>query len=100
VFQHDQSATPPIDDPTIKVVPSPQATPGSSSDSKPIQNQSGDGKAKDPIVTMPVQSNVQDQMFPMQNQHKKYPMMRDQDGRLVGWGLPRDHFETDISNFL
>jgi hypothetical protein len=26
--------------------------------------------------------------------------MRDQDGRLTGWGLPRDHFETDISNFL
>jgi hypothetical protein len=26
--------------------------------------------------------------------------VRDQDGRLAGWGLPRDHFETDISNFL
>jgi hypothetical protein len=27
-------------------------------------------------------------------------MMRDQDRRLAGWGLPRDHFENDISNFL
>jgi hypothetical protein len=26
--------------------------------------------------------------------------MRDLDGRLAGWGLPRDHFETDISSFL
>jgi hypothetical protein len=26
--------------------------------------------------------------------------MRDQDGMLAGWGLPRDHFENDISNFL
>jgi hypothetical protein len=26
--------------------------------------------------------------------------MRDQDGRLAGLGLPRDHFEIDISNFL
>jgi hypothetical protein len=26
--------------------------------------------------------------------------MRDKDGRLAGWGLPRDHFENDISNFL
>jgi hypothetical protein len=25
--------------------------------------------------------------------------MSDQDGRLAGWDLPRDHFETDISNF-
>jgi hypothetical protein len=37
-------------------------------------------------------------MFPVQNQ--KYPVMRDQDGRLLGWSLPRDHFESDISNFL
>jgi hypothetical protein len=26
--------------------------------------------------------------------------MRDQDGRLAGWGLPHDHFETNISNFV
>jgi hypothetical protein len=26
--------------------------------------------------------------------------MRNQDGELVGWGLPRDHFETNISNFF
>jgi hypothetical protein len=26
--------------------------------------------------------------------------MRDQDGRLTGWSLPRDLFEKDISNFL
>jgi hypothetical protein len=47
---------------------------------------------------MPVQSNIQDEMFPLQNQ--KYPVMIDQDGRLAGWGLPHDHFENDISNFL
>jgi hypothetical protein len=58
VFQHDQSATPPMDDPTIKVVQSPQAATGSSSDSQPIQNQSSDGKAKDPTLTMLVQSKV------------------------------------------
>jgi hypothetical protein len=26
--------------------------------------------------------------------------MRDQNGRLSGWGLLHDHFETDISNFF
>jgi hypothetical protein len=26
--------------------------------------------------------------------------MRDQDGKLAGWDLPRDHFETNISNFF
>jgi hypothetical protein len=26
--------------------------------------------------------------------------MRDQNGRLSGWDLPRNHFETDISNFF
>jgi hypothetical protein len=36
----------------------------------------------------------------VQNPHQRYPTMRDQDGRLAGWGLPHDHFETDISNFL
>jgi hypothetical protein len=36
MFQQDQSATPPIDDPIVKVTPSPQAAPGSSSDSRPI----------------------------------------------------------------
>jgi hypothetical protein len=61
---------------------------------------------KDRVVTMlvvqshPTQSNVQDQTFSVQNHHKKYPAMRDQDGRLAGWGLSYDHFETDISNFL
>jgi hypothetical protein len=99
MFQHGQSATPPIDDLTVKVAPSPQVANGSSSDAQPIQNQCGDGKAKDPVITTPAQSNIQDQMFPVQNQ-QKYPVMRDQDGRLAGWGLPRDHFEKDISNFL
>jgi hypothetical protein len=33
VFQQDQSATPPIDDSTVKVTPSPQAAPDSSLDS-------------------------------------------------------------------
>jgi hypothetical protein len=47
-----------IDDPTVKVAPSPQVAPGSSSHSQPIQNQSSDSKAKDPIVTMPAQSNI------------------------------------------
>jgi hypothetical protein len=99
VFQQVQSSTLPIDDPTVKVIPSPQAAPGSSSDSQPIQNQSSDGKAEDPTITMPVQSNVQDHMFPVHNQ-QKYPVIRDQDGRLAGWDLPRDHFETNISNFF
>jgi hypothetical protein len=26
--------------------------------------------------------------------------MRDQDVRLIGWSLPHDHFEKDISNFF
>jgi hypothetical protein len=26
--------------------------------------------------------------------------MRNQDGKLAGWDLPRDHFETNISNFF
>jgi hypothetical protein len=26
--------------------------------------------------------------------------MRDQNGRLSEWGLPLDHFETDISNLF
>jgi hypothetical protein len=26
--------------------------------------------------------------------------MRDQDGKLAGWDLPHDHFETNISNFF
>jgi hypothetical protein len=33
----------------------------------------------------------------VQDQHK-YPVVRDSDGKLVGWDLPRDHFETNISN--
>jgi hypothetical protein len=81
VFEQDQSATLPIDASTVQVIPSPQAAPGSSLDSQPIQNQSGDGKAKDPTIKMLIQSNVQDQMLPIQNQ--KYPAMRDQDGRLA-----------------
>jgi hypothetical protein len=36
VFQQDQLATLPIDDSTVKVTPSPQAAPGSSSDSQLI----------------------------------------------------------------
>jgi hypothetical protein len=26
--------------------------------------------------------------------------MRDQDGKLAGWDLPRDQFDTNISNFF
>jgi hypothetical protein len=65
MFQQDQSAIPPIDDPTTKVTPSPQAATSSSSDTQPIQNQSGDGKDKDPAVITPVQSIVQDQVLPV-----------------------------------
>jgi hypothetical protein len=46
MFHQDQSVAPPIDDPTVKVTPSPQAASGSSSDVQLIQNQSGDGKAR------------------------------------------------------
>jgi hypothetical protein len=53
MFQQDQLAAPPVDDP--KATPSPQAATGSSSDVQSIQNQSGDGKAKHPTVTTPVQ---------------------------------------------
>jgi hypothetical protein len=58
MFRQDQSAIPPIDGPTTKVAPFPQAATSSSSDVQPIQNQSGDGKEKDPTVTSPVQSIV------------------------------------------
>jgi hypothetical protein len=44
-------------------------------------------------------SIIQDQMLAVQNQHK-YSAMRDPDGKLAGWDLPRDHFETNISNFF
>jgi hypothetical protein len=97
MFQQDQSAAPLIDDP--KSTPSPQASTSSSSDAQPIQNQSGDGKAQDPTVTARVQSDIQDQVLPVQNQ-QKYPTMGDQYGRLTGWSLPHDHFEKDISNFF
>jgi hypothetical protein len=39
-------------------------------------------------------------MFPVRLNITKYPAMGDQDGSLAGWGLPRDQFEADISNFL
>jgi hypothetical protein len=44
VFQQNQSANLPIDDPTAKATPSPQAATSSSSYTQPIQNQSGNGK--------------------------------------------------------
>jgi hypothetical protein len=75
----------------VKASPSPQDAANSLSDTQPIQNQSGDGKEKDPAVTSPVQSVIQNQVLPVQNQHK-YPAMRDLDGKLAGWDLPRDHF--------
>jgi hypothetical protein len=93
----------------VGVTPSPQinaTTPDSSSDAQPIQNQNIENMSKDPTVTMLVvqtystQSNVQDQTFSVQNPHQTYPTTRDQDGRLAGWDLPRDHFDTDISNFF
>jgi cytoskeletal protein RodZ len=99
VFQQNQSANLPIDDPTAKATPSKQAATSSSSDAQPIQNQSSDGKARDSAVTSPVQSIIQDQVLPVQNQ-QKYPALRDQDGKLAVWDLPRDHFETNISNFF
>jgi hypothetical protein len=52
------------------------------------------------IETYLVESNVQDQTFSVQNPHQRYPVMRDQNGRLSEWGLPLDHFETDISNLF
>jgi hypothetical protein len=58
MFRQDQSAALPIDDP--KATPSPQAATSSSSDAQQIQNQSGDGKAKDLVII------VQDQVLPVQ----------------------------------
>jgi hypothetical protein len=94
VSQQDQSAIPPIDDTTVKASPSPEAAASSSSDTQPIQNQSGDTKEKDPTVTSPVQSVIQNQVLPVQNQ-QKHPVVRDSDGKLVGWDLPRDHFAIE-----
>jgi hypothetical protein len=91
MFQQDRSAIPPIDDLTAKATSSPQAAASSSSDAQPIQKQSGDGKDKDIVVITSVQSVFQDQVLPVQNQHK-YPAMRDSDGKLAGWDLPHDHF--------
>jgi hypothetical protein len=51
MFPHNQSASPPIDDLTKGILPSPQinaTAPGSSSDSQPIQSQGIGDKAKDP----------------------------------------------------
>jgi hypothetical protein len=79
VFQHNQSAPPPSDDPTKRISPSPQinaTAPGSSADSQPIQNQGVGDKDKDPAATMlvvqtyPTQSNVQGETFSLQNEHK------------------------------
>jgi hypothetical protein len=109
VFQHNQSTSPPIDDPTVGVSPPPQinaTAPGSSSDSQLIQHNGDVNKAKDRVVTMPViqthstQSNVEDQTFSVQNQYQKYPAIRNQDGKLAGWDLSCDHFETNMSNFF
>jgi hypothetical protein len=36
----------------------------------------------------------------VQNQHQKYPTIRYQEEKLAGWDLPRNHFETNISNFF
>jgi hypothetical protein len=58
LFQQNQSANLPIDDPTAKATASPQATTSSSSDAQPIQNQSGAGKDNDLAITSPVQSIV------------------------------------------
>jgi hypothetical protein len=91
MFRQDQSAIPLIDDPIEKATPSPQAATSSSSDAQPVHNQSGDGKDKVLAVTLPVQSTIQDQVLPVQNQHK-YPAMRDSYGKLAGWDLPRYHF--------
>jgi hypothetical protein len=52
------------------------------------------------IRTHSTHSNVQDQTFSVQNQHQKYPTIRDQDGKLAGWDLPHNHLETNISNFF
>jgi hypothetical protein len=41
-----------------------------------------------------MQSVVQNQVLPVQNQ-KKYPAVRDSDGKLAGWDLPHDHFVTE-----
>jgi hypothetical protein len=107
VFQHNQPASPPIDDPTIGISPSPHINanvPSSSSDSQPTQNQGFGDKSKDPAIIIPMvqthsmQSNIQDQTFSVQNQ--KYPAMRNQYGKLAGWDLTRDHYETNISNFF
>jgi hypothetical protein len=78
----------------VKASPSPEAAASSSSDTQPIQNQSGDTKEKDPTVTSPVQSVIQNQVLPVQNQ-QKHPVVRDSDGKLVGWDLPRDHFAIE-----
>jgi hypothetical protein len=75
----------------VKASPSTQAAASSSSDTQPIQNQSGDGKEKDPAITSSVQSVIQNQVLPVQNQ-QKYPVVGDSDGKLAGWDLPRDHF--------
>jgi hypothetical protein len=45
--------------------PSPQVVASSSSDTQPIQNQSGDGKDKDPAITSPVQYVVKNQVLPV-----------------------------------
>jgi hypothetical protein len=94
MFQQSQLAIPPIDDPTAKATPSPQATASSSSDTQLIHNQSGDGKEKDLAIISPVQSVVQNQVFPVQNQ-QKYPAIGDSDGKLARWDLPRDHFRIE-----
>jgi hypothetical protein len=91
VSQQDQSVIPSIDDPTVKASPSPQAAASSSSDTQPIRNQICGGEEKDPTVTSPVQSVIQNQVLPVQNQ-QKYHAVSDSDGKLAGWDLPHDHF--------
>jgi hypothetical protein len=109
VFPKGQSASSLIDDPTAGIAPSPQinaTAPGSLSYAQPIQSQKVGEMPKDPSTTVLIvqtyssQSKVQDQTFSVQNHHQQYPAMRDQNGRLLGWGLPHDHFEIDISNFF
>jgi uncharacterized cupin superfamily protein len=108
VFPKYQSASLSIDDPTVGVTSSPHINatdPCPSSGVRPIQNQIIGNMYKSLAVTVPIvqtysaQSKIQVQTFSVQNHHHQYSAKKDQNGRLVEWSLPHDHFETNISSF-
>jgi hypothetical protein len=51
------------------------------------------------VQTYSAQSKISGQTFSVQGSPQFFPT-RDENGKLIGWSLPHNHFDTDISNFF